>query len=347
MMQIDSEPNITNEFYLQWHITDRCNLRCNHCYQEDFTGNFEMSLDDLISIADDLLRVTKKWNKKAEFSITGGEPFVRKDFLYFLEYLNSQDNVSNIDILSNGTLITEQQVKKLKKISKLKSVQISLDGASSKTHDLIRGKGSFEKAINGIRKLKEYAINVKIMFTLQRFNKDDIPYLYDLSLKENVKSITIERTVPIGSAKNLKEYLLSPAEIRQIFEYIYNRDTYEKQMDVLKYRPLWINFKSCDYNIITDNELGAVCSIGLDGICILPDATVLPCRRLPIPIGNLKRDSLEKIWFTSDLLWQIRDKNNLKGKCNSCEYISRCSGCRAMAYAYTGDFMAEDPHCWK
>ncbi len=93
--------------------------------------------------------------------------------------------------------------------------------------------------------------------------------------------------------------------------------------------------------------MGAVCSIGLDGICILPDATVLACRRLPIPIGNLKRDSLEKIWFTSDLLWQIADKRNLNGKCNSCEFITRCGGCRAIAYAYTGDYLATDPQCWK
>ena len=61
----------------------------------------------------------------------------------------------------------------------------------------------------------------------------------------------------------------------------------------------------------------------------------------------MKKDSLGKIWFTSDLLWQIRDKHNLKGKCNSCEFIPRCGGCRAIAYAYTGDYLEEDPQCWK
>ena len=116
-------------------------------------------------------------------------------------------------------------------------------------------------------------------------------------------------------------------------------------------RPLWVmcnrNTGSLGADTSNKDTAGGICSIGLDGLCILPDATVLPCRRLPIPIGNLKNDSLLKIWHTSDLLWEIADKRNLKGKCNSCEFITQCSGCRAMAYACTGDYLAEDPQCWK
>ncbi len=63
--------------------------------------------------------------------------------------------------------------------------------------------------------------------------------------------------------------------------------------------------------------------------------------------GTLKNDSLLKIWHGSDLLWEIADKRNLKGKCNLCEFINQCSGCRAMAYACTGDYLAEDPQCFK
>jgi len=193
------------------------------------------------------------------------------------------------------------------------------------------------------------------MFTLQRGNKKDIPSLIDLAIKEKVRGLTIERLVPMGSAKDVKDSLLSPEEIRDTFQYISDRTDleYEKgtQLRILKYRPLWINIDPCraktGVNTVPHKEVGAACSIGLDGLCILPDATVLPCRRLPIPIGNLKNDSLLKIWHTSELLWQIGDKHNLKGKCNSCEFIPRCGGCRAMAYACTGDYLAEDQQCWK
>ena len=270
------------------------------------------------------------------------------------KYLELSEEISSLDILSNGTLITTETAKQLKKFAKLRRVQVSLDGSHAETHDKIRGAGAFKKAINGIRVLRKHGIEVNVMFTLQRLNIEDIPSLFDLAREENINGLTIERLVPIGSAKDVKESLLSPEEIRDIFQYISDRADleYERgtQLRILKYRPLWIIVDPCraktEANTVSHKELGAACSIGLDGICILPDATVLPCRRLPIPIGNLKRDSFEKIWFTSDLLWQIREKRNLKGKCNACEFIPRCGGCRAMAYACNGDYLAEDPQCW-
>ena len=344
----------TKDFYFQWHITDKCNLRCTHCYQENYTDVLDMPLEELKVIAFKLFQTLSKWSKKGDISITGGEPFIRKDLLSFLEYLDSSEDVSNLDILSNGTMLTDDIVKRLKLIRKLHRVQVSLDGASPKTHDEIRGRGTFEKAINGIRILNRHRIDTKIMFTLQRCNMQDVPSLIDLAIREGITGLTIERLVPMGSAEDMKDSLLSPEDIRDILQYISDRADveYEKgtQLRILKYRPLWINVnpQRAKTGVLTapQRELGAVCSIGLDGLCILPDATVLPCRRLPIPIGDLKRDSLEKIWFTSDLLWQIADKRNLNGKCNSCEFITRCSGCRAMAYAYTGDYLATDPQCW-
>ena len=347
-------PQETEDFYFQWHITDKCNLRCVHCYQENYTDILDMSLEELKVIAKKLFQTLSKWGKKGDISITGGEPFIRKDLLSFLEYLDSSGQVSNLDILSNGTMLTDEIVEKLRTLAKLHSVQISLDGASPKTHDEIRGRGTFEKAINGIRVLHHHGIDTKIMFTLQRCNMQDVPSLIDLAIREGVTGLTIERVVPMGSAEDIKDSLLSSEEIRDTFQYISDRADveYEKgtQLRILKYRPLWINVNphraKTGVTTAPHKELGAVCSIGLDGLCILPDATVLPCRRLPISIGNLKRDSLEEIWFTSDLLWQIADKRNLDGKCNSCEFIARCSGCRAMAYAYTGDYLSADPQCW-
>jgi len=314
-----------------------------------------MSIEELKDIANKLFPTLSKWKKKGDISITGGEPFIRKDLFSFLEYLDSYEEISDLDILSNGTIITDEIVEKLKKITKLNSIQISLDGSSPETHNRIRGPGNFERAIRGIKILIRHGIDVKVMFTLQRYNMKDVPSLIDLAIKEKISGLTIERLVPMGYAKDVKDSLLSPEELRDIFQYISDRADleYEKgtQLRILKYRPLWINIDpsrtKTESNTVPYKELGAVCSIGLDGLCILPDATVLPCRRLPIPIGNLERDSLEKIWFTSDLLWQIRDKHNLKGKCNSCEFIPRCGGCRAIAYACTGDYLAEDPQCWK
>lgn len=346
-------PEMFGDFYVQWHITNRCNLRCSHCYQTDYGGENELPFEEIKSIAQEIFKTLAKWKKLGDFSITGGEPFLRKDIFEILDLINSSKDVSRLDILSNGTLITQDIISKLKSFSKLRYVQISLDGSSPEMHDKIRGEGSFDKAMIGIRNLIDNDIETRLMFTLQRSNITDIPSIIDLAIDTGIGGLTIERMVPTGSGKQAD--LLTTNEIKSVMEYVSTRADIEYEngtkLKILKYRPLWINIDPCrsktGCNTPVHKDLGGICSLGLDGICILPDATVLGCRRLPIPIGNLQQDSMEKIWTQSKLLWEIRDKNNLKGKCHSCSYIPRCGGCRSMAYAYYGDYLAEDPHCWK
>jgi len=343
------------DFGFQWHITDRCNLRCSHCYQEDYSGSNELGLDGLKEIADEIIITLTKWGKKGDIAITGGEPLLKEEVFPLINYLESSDEIASLDILSNGTLINESIVGQIRDLKKIRCVQVSLDGAFTKSNDSIRGEGSFEKAVEGIRLLRKSGISVNIMFTLQRRNIKDIPSIIDLAVAEGISSLTIERFVPTGSGAKINNALLSPEEIKKAFGYISERAEQEINRNGLtsisRSRPLWVmcnrntNFLGADmYN---KDTAGGICSIGFDGLCILPDATILGCRRLPIPIGNLRRDSLLNIWHTSALLYEIADKRNLKGKCNSCEHLLQCSGCRAMAYACTGDYLAEDPQCWK
>ncbi len=93
------------------------------------------------------------------------------------------------------------------------------------------------------------------------------------------------------------------------------------------------------------------CAAGVSGLTIRPDGTMNPCRRLNIPIGNLRKDSIRDIWATSEVLCSLRDKSKYKGKCGKCNRWANCRGCRAIAYAYSqsvgkNDFLAEDPQCF-
>lgn len=343
------------DFGFQWHITDRCNLRCTHCYQEDYSDSNEPSLDDLRQVADEIIKTLSTWNKKGDIALTGGEPFLKRDIFPLIDYLESFDEIVSIDLLSNGTLIDESTADKIVECSKIRCVQISLDGATPKVNNSIRGEGTYERAISAIRLLKSRSIPVNVMFTLQRQNIKDIPALINLAISEGILGLTIERFVPIGSGSNMCNEMCTPEEIRNAFEYISTRIENLRndgvQTHISQSRPLWVlcnrAVTQLDINEACTTNNGGICSIGLDGLCILPDSTILACRRLPIPIGNLKRDSLLNIWHTSDLLYQIADKRNLKGKCNSCEYLLQCSGCRAIAYSCTGDYLAEDSQCWK
>jgi MoaA/NifB/PqqE/SkfB family radical SAM enzyme len=303
------------EFGFQWHITDRCNLRCTHCYQEEYSGANELGLDSLKRIADEIITTLSKWNKRGDIAITGGEPLLKEEMFPLIHYLESADEIASLDILSSGTLINESVVEQIQGLKKLRCVQVSLEGASPETNDAIRGKGTFHKVVKGMRLLRSSGISVNIMFTLQRRNVGDIPSIIDLAVTEGISSLTIERFVPIGSGAKIRDELLPPEEIKRVFSYISERAEQEINrgglISISRSRPLWVmcnrNTGILDADMSNKDTAGGICSIGLDGLCILSDATVLPCRRLPIPIGNLKKDSLLKIWHTSELLWQIAD----------------------------------------
>ncbi len=141
------------QFGFQWHITDRCNLRCIHCYQQDYSGSSELDLAGLKSIADEIIKTLSKWEKQGDIAITGGEPLMKEELLPLMHYLESAEEIASIDILTNGTLINGEVVKEIKRLNKIRCVQISVDGASPTTNDAIRGAGVFNKAIKAIQLL--------------------------------------------------------------------------------------------------------------------------------------------------------------------------------------------------
>ena len=336
------------EFYFQWHLTDRCNLFCKHCYENNRLTS-ELILPDKERVIDIIIQALRKWHMSGRVSLTGGEPFLLNDFFPLLESLNNRKEIVKLNILTNGTLITPTIAQDLKKIKKINEIQVSLDGACEEIHDGIRGKGNYSKALEGIDYLVAHGINVSIMFTLWKHNMNDIPALIDLVIAKGVSALTVERMVPCGSGKQLKSSMLSPTELKNVYHYLNERtsasDFINSGCRLRRSRPLWIN--TC----INAEEgqakgIGGFCPVGFTSMAILPDSTVLPCRRLEIPIGNILKDGLYKIWYTSELLWRVRNKNNLSGKCNGCKNVPYCGGCRAIAYYLTGDYMGEDVQCW-
>lgn len=326
------------EFYFQWHITERCNLRCKHCYHENYNSQGELSLEELLKVLDLFDSTATKWGKLASLSITGGEPLLRlKEVEQIVERMESKKNIYYFDLLTNGTLFDDKNLSLLSESTKLRRVQLSLEGPDSIKNDAIRGHGSFEKILGGIRFLKDYQIPTCIMVTLTRNNWDSIPEIIELAIDEGIDYISFERFIPEGRGMQFKDKVLSREELKSAYQLL-ARFAEESRVRILTYRPL---FALCG------DDLGAMCSVGSNALTIMHDGTVYPCRRLPIPLGNILRDGLYKIWYDSNLLWEVRDSRNLKGKCNNCEELTVCRGCRAAAYFINGDYLAEDPQCWK
>jgi len=326
-------------FYFQWHFNESCNLRCTHCYQEDFKLK-HLPQKDLFKIARSLDNAMGKWKKKGRVSLTGGEPFLKPELLFSLiEFFEQSDNFFWIGILSNGTLIDEGLAIKLSRYKKISEIQISIDGASGCSHDQIRGKNTFNKAAKALKTLKEHGLFTSIMFTLHKQNINEAIPILEFAEKIGVDAITIERITPM-SKHDINEFYINSEELKNVYEKIHERKKVIEKRSKLKIRvsrPLWT---------LIDDNLGGFCPVGLTSLSILQDGTLLPCRRLEIPIGNILTDGLYKIWYTSDVLWKLRNKENLTGKCNNCKYIHACGGCRAIAYTVNNAFMAEDPQCW-
>lgn len=327
-----------NEFYIQWHFTLSCNLRCIHCYQNNY-GQKDTDLNLLKSIFLKIDEAMSKWKMKCFISLTGGEPFLRPDGLFYLAGLiEKSDNFKNIAILTNGTLIDDGIIDKIKKYTKISEIQISLDGHDEKTHDKIRGGGTFIKSVESIKKLKNAGIKTSVMFTLHKKNVESAANMPELARSLNVNALTIERMTTMSEVEK-EEFFIGAAELKMIYSDIYNKAKKEfvnKDTKLITSRPLW--------NLVDEN-IGGYCPVGLSSICILHDGTLLPCRRLYLPLGNILTDGLFKVWYNSDILWQMRKRDNKDG-CANCSHIDRCGGCKAISYYYSGDLNAKDPQCW-
>ena len=337
-MSKDLDPS--DEFYFQWHITERCNKHCRHCYQNGHLME-ELPLPKLGLVLDRMEEALVKWDRQGSLSFTGGEPFIRRTELFTL--MDRVDQILSFtyyDILTNGSLLTDDVIESFKKQKKLRRVQVSLEGSTPEINDSIRGEGSYTETLDAIRRMKGQDITVGVMTTLSQFNQHDIPKLINLMNSEGVDTFALERLIPEGNGKGLSDQLLSPQEIKKVYENIYDMKNNLNHTHILMYRPL--------FTLVApdDPDVGALCSVGNNALTIMPDGTVFPCRRLPIAIGNILEDGLFKIWYDSEVLWKIRNPENIQGKCKTCSYLSNCRGCRAMAYYCSGDYLAEDPSCW-
>ena len=281
------ELNQLDEFYFQWHITERCNKHCRHCYQNGHPSD-DLPLSELYTILDRMDEALTKWDRKGSLSLTGGEPYTRiSDLHSLMNRIDQLDNFAYYDILTNGSLLTDEIIGSLKKQKKLRRVQVSLEGSTPAINDSIRGNQSYTETLNAIRKMKRMDLTVSVMTTLSRFNQHDISRLIELLDNEGVDTFALERLIPEGNGKGLSDQLLSPQEIRDVYENIYNLKNRLNHTHILMYRPL--------FTLIApdDPDVGALCSIGNNALTIMPDGTVYPCRRLPISIGNIMEDG----WF--------------------------------------------------
>jgi radical SAM protein with 4Fe4S-binding SPASM domain len=338
--EADSPSPDPDNFYIQWHITDRCNLRCRHCYQPGFETIGELDLARLQQIANNLLATMTRWDLKLDVAITGGEPLLRPESILLLKYLDANPQIGQLGLITNGTRLAAL-AGQLAGISRLHEIKISIDGISPATHDAIRGPGTFDQVLENLGAIRNLAVKKIAMFTVMRRNLGDIPGLLDFCRRAGFDGVIVERFFPLGQGATLTGEVLSGEEFWQVWQTLLQQtDCAAGPEEVIGYRAIRVDFRAADTDIS-----GSACIVGIDGCAVMPDGTVYPCRRFPLALGNLQTTPLWKIWEDAPMLVAMRDKSKLKGHCRNCP-LEDCRGCRAMAFCFSADPLGPDPHCW-
>lgn len=340
----------SHDFFLQLHVTSRCNLRCSHCYQSEMHG-VEMSLEQICMAVDEVSDTLSAWQEAygLEFdvssNVTGGEPLLRDDLAEIL--LHMKERGFSIYLLSNGTLVDRVKALELARIG-LEGIQVSIEGPEA-VHDGIRGAGNYRAAIAGVEALLGAGHSVAMNMTLSALNADDFFEMAHAAKDMGVHRFGFSRIVPYGSGRDLAQHMLLAEQVHELYKRISEHDFGE--MRIVTGDPVASCMLFPDMTKNTgDIPLGG-CAVGLSGVTFMPDGSILPCRRLPITLGNILTDSFREIWTSSEVLARIRDRSGYQGNCGSCHRWASCRGCRAIAYAHTllsgeGDYLADDPQCF-
>lgn len=287
-------------------------------------------MNDLTKIFDQFLEFLQENDFKGHINFTGGEPFV---FEYLFEMLDlcEQNNIT-FGILTNGTLLNNELVQRLKTYTCLRFVQISIDGLK-KTHDSIRGEGNFDKAFQGIKLLHKYNIQTMVSFTIHKKNFQELEKVIHYCRRHSVDRFWIDRLIPIGSNT---EDILSTEEYTEAVS-ILVKEQKKGRMQVHTNRAIqFLNGGDCIYH----------CSAGDDLLVILADGTLLPCRRLPLKIGNLLEDNMCYLYKNSVILDELRNFS-YPDECKKCSVKTLCKGgAKCLTYAINKTYNKKDINCY-
>lgn len=327
---------MVKRFVLQWHLSENCNLKCLHCYQENHKI-VQLKYDDLVKIYNQFKELLKKKKIKGHINITGGEPLCNPHLFKILDLIKQDEDLITFSILTNGTLITENIAKKIKSYNPY-YVQVSLEGGK-KTNDYIRGKGTYKQIALGIINLRNQDIFTSISFTATKLNYKEFPKVVKYAVKYGVNNVWSDRYIPLGDSKD-KDLALNFKQTREYLE-IMNK---ERNKLKLKNSNTTVSmYRALQFQMTNDFAYG--CTAGDTLLTVMENGDLVPCRRMPIVIGNLLKDDMYDLYTNNDVLKELR-KNKIPDDCKYCEHSEMChGGLKCLTYAMYRDLNHKDYGC--
>ncbi|MGB9911610.1 MAG: radical SAM/SPASM domain-containing protein [Microgenomates group bacterium] len=253
-------------------VTDyQCNLACQHCFAAKFARfqKKKLTLKEYQRLAKEAMELGA-----IHFSFQGGEVFLDKRIFEIIKAFQPKKNY--ISITTNGTLITSNLLKKLKKLG-VDKLNFSLDSFDPKVHDRFRGKkGTFIKAMKALKMAQKFGFKVSVNTTVSHQNifNDDLQKLFAWATKEKIALNPIF-ACPVGRWQENQKILLTPKDKQEINRW--------------RKKSAWIR------RDMESNWFCFGCPAVKEVLYITPDGEVLPCPFLHFSLGNVKKESLKKI----------------------------------------------------
>ncbi|CAB1076610.1 radical SAM protein [Alkalispirochaeta odontotermitis] len=311
-----------------WEVTFACNLRCIHCLSDSGARrDDELTTAQCFQVIDSLAAM-----KVFQFNIGGGEPFMRPDFLDLMDYAHQKGMVTCIS--TNGTLIDREVARRLD--NQLVYIQVSLDGATAKSNDAVRGRGSFNKALNALRLLRQRNIAVSINTVLTRHSFPDLEHLVELAAEFGAK-LRISRFRPSGRGKHSWQQLnVDRDQLIAFSQWLADN--------------LAVSTGDSFFSVSTEERrsLGLnMCGACKLTCCLSPTGQVYPCAFLQedeFHAGNVPKDAFDAIWQNSPVFHSFRRLEI--HSCENCYRFDLChGGCPAIAYHTQRKLGLPDPGC--
>ena len=336
------------------NITNKCNINCLYCAVSPTKNDAgDLTLKEWKVVIDELARI-----KVFHLVISGGEPFMRQDLANLLEHIFNHH--FRVSINTNGTLFNEEVLSLVSGSRRLDNIQVSIDGPELKVHDFIRGRGTFEKAVDGIKTLRRKKIPFSIFVVVCRNNKDHLKEIVRLAKKQGAKQVTFSPLLPQGSAlAHLDDLFLSFKEQKKIEEELRHlKKKYPKLvtgslMQVIQNMDRISQITVPEDKALNSNKITS-CGGSVTECAIRPEGWVIPCDRLwDHKVGNVKQKPFQSIWLHSEGFQQFRKRYSRRidsfEECRGCEYTDMCrGGCPAIPYNMGKGIEGWDPFsCYK
>lgn len=324
-----------------WNLTRRCNLACAHCYiaaGDWHSAAGELNTAEVKRITDEILRV----NSAPVFILSGGEPLLRQDLEAIAEHATRGG--ATVVVGTNGTRLTEERIASLKRAG-VRGVAISVDSLDARYHDRFRhGSGALADTLAAVDRLNASRLDFLVQTTVTRGNRTELPAIAAWAAERGAVAFNVYFLVETGRAASMPG--MTPQENEEVLaELVALEGMYRGRMMIRsKCQPQIMRHVLAGEGDSPMRNYATRCPCGVQYCRITPDGKVTPCPYLPVPAGDLRVQSFEEVWRDSPVL-QVLRAGSPAGKCGRCEYRQVCGGCRARAYANSGELLAEDASC--